>query len=72
MQDLLIQWGISIHEHFPDFIPIEATIDSMLTDCVVRRLSDINIPNASMRGQDTTIDEIWQETIQVFNIALET
>ena len=43
---------INIHEHFLDFISVESSTGSVLTECIVRKLSDMNIPIANMHNQD--------------------
>lgn len=56
--------NVYIHEHFLSFIHVQAPAGSMLTECSLSKLSDINIPVGSMSGQGTTIDKIWKETFK--------
>lgn len=49
---------ISVHENFHGFIPVEATVGSVFTGCILRELLDMSMPVANMCGQGTTTDQI--------------
>lgn len=43
--------NVKIHEHFLGFIPVESSTGMSLSDILIQRLRDLDIPIQNMRGQ---------------------